>query len=110
MDIALLNQRIVFQKNTVTTDSIGNHKNSWTDYYTCAATIGGESGKEADVAGTTVENTDITFTVRFCAAVDAITEDGFRISFRDALYNITGIDHMNYKRKSVKFRCQKVRR
>lgn len=62
------------------------------------------------MAGTTVENTDITFTVRFCAAVDAITENGFRISFRDALYNITGIDHMNYKRKSVKFRCQKARR
>ncbi len=110
MDVALLNQRIVFQKNAVITDSIGNHKNSWIDYYSCAATIGGESGKEASVAGTTVENTDITFTVRFCATVDAITEDGFRISFRDALYNITGIDHMNYKHKSVKFRCQKVRR
>ena len=68
MDVALLNQRIVFQKNAVITDSIGNHKNSWIDYYSCAATIGGESGKETSVAGTTVENTDITFTVRFCAA------------------------------------------
>lgn len=110
MDIALLNQRITFQKNTVITDAIGNHKNSWADYYSCAATIGGESGKETADAGATVENTDLTFTVRFCAAVDAVTEDGFQISFRDALYNITGIDHMNYKRKSVKFRCQKVRR
>lgn len=33
MDVALLNQRIVFQKNAVITDSIGNHKNSWIDYY-----------------------------------------------------------------------------
>ena len=110
MDVALLNQRIVFQKNTVVTDAIGNHKSSWTNYSTCAATIGGESGKEIDVAGTTVENTDITFTVRFCAVVDAVTEDGFRISFRDTIYNIIGIDHMNYKHKSVKFRCQRVRR
>ena len=30
MDVALLNQRIVFQKNAVITDSIGNHKNSST--------------------------------------------------------------------------------
>ena len=46
MDVALLNQRIVFQKNAVITDSIGNHKNSWIDYCSCAATIGGESGKD----------------------------------------------------------------
>ena len=30
--------------------------------------------------------------------------------YQDAFYNILGIDHMNFKRKSVKFKCQKVRR
>jgi len=113
MNIALMNQRIIFQKNSVSTDKIGNHKNVWDDYFSCYATIGGEDGKstgEKEVAGMTVENTDVSFSVRFCDKVDAVTEDGFRILFKGELYNITGIDHMNYKHKSVKFRCRKVRR
>ena len=30
--------------------------------------------------------------------------------FHGELYNITSVDHMNYKKKSLKIRCQKVRR
>src|SRR5574344_676725 len=44
MDVALLNVKITFQKNAVEVDAIGNHKNRWTDYYTCHATVSGESG------------------------------------------------------------------
>lgn len=46
MEVALLNVRITFQKNEVVTDAIGNHKNRWTDYYSCHATVSGESGSE----------------------------------------------------------------
>ena len=46
MNVAMLNERVTFQKNEVVTDRIGNHTNAWTDYYTCAATISGENGKE----------------------------------------------------------------
>ena len=42
MDVALLNERVTFQKNEAVVDGVGNHMNVWTDYYTCAATIGGE--------------------------------------------------------------------
>lgn len=35
MDIALLNVQIMFQKNGVEVDEIGNHINSWNDYYSC---------------------------------------------------------------------------
>ena len=28
-------------RNSVVTDAIGNHKNRWTDYYTCYATVSG---------------------------------------------------------------------
>ena len=33
MEVSLLNVRITFQKNAVEVDSIGNHKNTWADYY-----------------------------------------------------------------------------
>lgn len=110
MNIALMNFRITFQKNTVITDTIGNHRNEWQDYYSCYATIGGESGSESETAGHTVAQTSCTFTVRYCAKTSAVTSDGFRIRCGDDFYNITGIDHQNNKRKSLKFRVEKVRR
>ena len=34
MEIALLNEKVTFQKNSVVSDSIGNRKNVWEDCYT----------------------------------------------------------------------------
>ena len=105
-----MNVRITFQKNAVTMDAIGNRVNGWQDHYTCHATVGGEGSSETVAAETTVENADISFTVRFCKAVGTVTTTGFRILFRDEIYDILSVDHMNYKRKAVKFRCRKARR
>ncbi len=110
MDAALLNTRITFQKNDVIVDAIGNHKNGWADYYSCAATIGGESGSEGQSAGQTLEQVRCSFTVRWCSEAAAVTETGYRIMWNGELYNITSIDHQNNKRKSLKFWCEKVRR
>ena len=44
MEIALLNVKITFQKNSVVADDIGNRRNIWEDYYTCHATVSGEGG------------------------------------------------------------------
>ena len=42
MDVAALRSKVTFQQNETVTDKYGNHKNAWTDCYTCFATIGGE--------------------------------------------------------------------
>ena len=110
MDIALLNVRITLQKNTVMTDGIGNHKNRWTHYYSCHATASGESPKEDTAAGTVVDNGKTDFTVRWCRKISVMDSDGYRVVYNGEVYNILGIDHMNFKKKSVKFRCQKARR
>ncbi len=110
MDVALLNVKIAFQKNEVVVDAIGNHKNQWVDYYACHVTVSGEGGSEKAVAGLIVEDSDISFTVRYCKKAAEITTDGYRVKFGDALYNIVSIDHMNYKKKALKFKCEKVRR
>jgi len=110
MDAALLNVKIVFQKNEVVVDAIGNHRNTWVDYYSCHATVSGEGGSEKAVAGLIVEDSDLAFTVRYCKKAAEVTTDGFRISFNGELYNIVSIDHMNYKKKALKFKCEKVRR
>lgn len=110
MDIALMNVKILFQKNAVQTDKIGNHTNAWEDYYSCYATVSGEGGTEKTAVGLVVDDSDISFSVRYCRMVSKIDSTGYRILFNDTIYNILSIDHMNYKRKSVKFKCQRVRR
>lgn len=110
MDIALMNVRILFQKNVVQTDKIGNHINTWEDYYSCYATVSGEGGTEKTAAGLVVDDSDISFSVRYCRLVSKVDSTGYRIIFNETIYNILSIDHMNYKRKFVKFKCQRVRR
>ena len=95
MDIALLNVKITVQKNETVVDAIGNHKNTWTDYHTCFATVSGEGGSEKSVAGLIVDDSDIT---------------KHRVLFEGSLYNIISVDHMNYKKKCLKLKCEKVRR
>lgn len=110
MNIAAMNVRVTFQKNTTVTDQYGNHKNTWVDYFTCAATIGGETGQEQAVVGETVENTEANFTVRYCSETAAVTSTGYRITYNDELYDILAVDHLNMKKHALKFKCRKVRR
>ena len=110
MDIAALNERVMIQVNTVVTDKYGNHKNTWEDFFSCYATISGENGKELVIVGETVEATDMNVTVRYCNQTASVRSTTHRILFRDEIYDIVAVDHLNYKKHGIKFRCQKVRR
>ena len=113
MDVAVLRSKVTFQKNETVTEKYGNHKNAWTDYYTCFAAIGGEgmaSSKEDEVAGTTVEDFSMTVSVRYCQKATPIDYTHYRVMFMDEIYNIVNIDHMNFRKKSLKFTCRKERR
>lgn len=110
MDIGALNVRVTFQKSETVSDKIGNRSNEWTDYYTCNATVSCESGSENTVAGVVMENVGINFTVRYCKAVEQITVTGYRIVFGGEIYNILAIDNFGFRKKAVKFKCEKVRR
>ena len=110
MDVAAMNVRVTLQKNETVTDKFGNHKNTWVDFFTCYATISGETGQEQAVVGETVENTDMNVTVRYCSETAAVTSTGYRIVFNGELYDILAVDHLNFKKNALKFRCRKARR
>ena len=113
LNVSLMNEKVTFQKNTVITDSIGNHKNGWEDFYTCHATIGGEgmaSSKEKEEARTIVEDVGMTVTIRYCKKASEIGSTTHRIIFKGEIYDITNVDHTNFKKKCLKFSCRKVRR
>ena len=109
MEIAALGVKIMFQKNETVVDGIGNHRNVWTDYYGCCATVSGEGGTESTEAGTTTDHAQTAFTVRFCRAASRVDTTGYRILFQGEPYNILAIDHLCFKRKALKFKCRKER-
>lgn len=110
MNVALLNTKIMIQKTVVMTDEIGNHKNAWVDYFSCYATISGENGNEEHKAGTTLESVSIAFTIRYSSETSVISPTLHRVIFNGEIYNITNVDHMNYKKKCLKLSCEKERR
>lgn len=110
MEISALNVRIQIQKTEITADEVGNRQNDWVDFHSCYATVSEESGQEkvADVG--VVENECVNFTIRYCKAVEKITSTEYRVLFQGDIFNILGISHANYKKKSLKLRCQRARR
>ena len=69
-----------------------------------------QSAVKTATAGLTVVDSDISFTIRFCKQAAKVTADGFRILFGGEIYNIVAVDHMNYSRDALKFRCKRMRR
>ena len=110
MHIAAMNVRIMFQKNTVVSDEIGNHTNEWTDYFSCYATTSTKTGKESEEAATNTVTEKLDFNVRYCSETAQITADGFRIKLKDRVYNILSVDDMAFKHKSLKMHAELVRR
>ena len=110
MNITAMNIKITFQKNNVVIDKIGNHTNSWEDYYSCYATVSGENGSEQAVVGETVENVQICFTVRYCRKIYDVSSTKYRIIFQNEIYEIVSVDHFSYTKKYLKFKCKRARR
>lgn len=110
MDISLLNVRIQIEENQVAVDSLGNHTATWHPYYSCYATVSGEGGKEMTTAGMIVDDSTVDFSIRWCKKAAAIVPTSHRVVFGGVLYNIESVDHMGYKRKSIKLHCRKARR
>ena len=52
----------------------------------------------------------ITFQVRYCPELAAVTSIGYRILFHDTVYNIRSVDRMNYQKQEIRFACRKEKR
>ena len=57
-----------------------------------------------------VKDVGMTVTVRYCKKTAGMRSVTHRILFRDQVYDIVSVDHLNYKKKCLKFTCRKVRR
>lgn len=110
MDITALNVRITVQKNTLKTDSIGNHILDWEDYFSCYATVSGGTGGEKEGAGTVNETGTVNFTVRWCSELAEVEPTRYRILLRNKIYDIEYVDPMGFKKNSLKFKAVLTKR
>ena len=61
------------------------------------------------VAGLIVEDSDISFYDSFCKALETSIQQSIKFYLGEKPYNIVAIDHMNFKKKCIKLKCEKVR-
>ena len=104
MNVSGLRILIRIQKNEIVMDQFGNHKTTWTDYFSCWASVG--TGAGAEKTGVVVnpeESTD--FTVRYSLETAAVTSTKYRILTQGKIYNITYVNPMGYKHNCLKFNC-----
>jgi hypothetical protein len=52
----------------------------------------------------------IDFTVRYAKCLEGLDSTKIRIRLGDSIYNVTAIDPMGFKKRSLKFKCEKVKR
>ena len=99
--IEKLNERITIEKSTVATDKVGNHRNTWEEYFTCFAYASTYQAQEEE-GEVTAEQKSVVFTVRWCSETRNLTSTGYRIRFRDQLYNIEPSALMRWQMPSTR--------
>ena len=87
MKVSLLNERITIEKSKIEVDKIGNHKNVWSKYYSCYATISSESPQEETSSGAIWDESKIDFTIRYSREVSDISSMGFRVIFHNYFHS-----------------------
>lgn len=101
------NQRIVFQKNTVTSDEFDNRVQSWEDYFECWAYANTIQSSESN-GDIPEERLPIMFETRYCPELMKVTSTDFRIVFDGEYFDILAVDKMNYQHDSLKFNCSRM--
>ena len=110
MNISGMNVRITIQENSVVTDRIGNHKSEWHDLYKCWATAVMSGGSESIEAGTVNDKEFQDFTIRYVKILDGKDSTTLRVILGNTIYNVTAIDPMGFHHRSLKLKCEKVKR
>lgn len=100
------NQRITFQKNTVTNDEFDNRIQIWVDYFSCWAYANTIQSSETN-GDVPQERLPITFEAGFCPELAQVTSTDFRIVFNGEYYDILAVDRMNYQNSDLKFNCSR---
>lgn len=110
MKIGQYRQRITIQKSQMVQDETGNQKLTWQDYCTCWAYANHLSGKEYWEAAQVNKQSQIYFLVRYCKKLEGLDTTKYRVFFQGQIFNITMVDNIQYRNKTLKLVTELVKR
>ncbi|MCR5708106.1 MAG: phage head closure protein [Ruminococcus sp.] len=95
-DVGRLDKRITIQKRSEPDgfDAVGNQLEEWSDFHSCWASVSGVSDDEYKGAREPRDKNIKSFKVRYCSKLAALTTDGYRITYKNAYYDIQHIDNL----------------
>lgn len=99
-----LRHRITIKERVSTTDSRGFQSASWQDVCTVWAAAENLRGREFFAAAAVQAERTVKFTIRYREGIDPT----MRIVFGDKTYNITGVDHGQYRKRYLEIRAMEV--
>lgn len=105
MNAGMLRQKVKIQKYEKSQDGIGNANGKWNDYKTAYAYVNGLRGKEYWEAAAVHQEHTVEFIFRWKPFFDGIDTRRYRIFFGGNAYNITLIDNIQYRNKTVKIKA-----
>ena len=109
--VSRYNSKVVFQRNTVVTDTIRNRTHTWMDYFSCYAYVNTVAmANQAAQEGTSVvpiEQRNITFETRCCSELAVVSSVDYRIVFAGDVYDIIAVDPVNYQNAELRFICKR---
>lgn len=105
MNAGELKHTIVFKKNDITVDDVGNEIDGFVDFYTCKAKVNGVGGREYYAASQNNAENDVDFTVRYCKKLAELTPQLYIIVFNDVAYDIKNIDNYMMSNETLKIKA-----
>lgn len=110
MRISGLNKKIEVQKKEIAADDIGNRIESWASYHQGFCRVDSQMVHEKDGVVTVIDDSKMTFILRWCQKLSKMNAQNYRVFFLGSIYNIIGLDIMNFKNKNIKLYCQRSER
>lgn len=108
MKISRYNQKIIIEHKTITSDDIGNRLSTWVPYYTGFGFVDTKTVHETVGESHVIDDSQVTITMRWCKALSQLDSVSYRLQLNGQLFNIIGIDDMNFNHKQLKIHAQKV--
>lgn len=105
MDSGAYRSLVTIQQYVSGFDDIGNPSEEWQEYKTCYAYVNGLSGREYWEAAVVHGENTVEFVFRWKPFFDSINTKQYRLLFNGGIYDITSIDNIQFRNKTVKIKA-----
>lgn len=105
MDSGAYRNLVTIQKYVDGFDNIGNQSHEWQDYRKAYAYVNGLSGREYWEAANVQQENTVEFVFRWKPFFDMMNTKQYRLIFHDRIYNISLIDNIQFRNKTVKVKA-----